>query len=476
MSEAAEAAEVLDPRIAALESQVDRLQQQLEHCTRSIQAWQAAEARTLAQLDDVARSLSEVIGGDVPLHRRSVAAQVALPFRLSDRLVEDRMVDAAGLCNRWPSWLAAFEDGEIAAEHLRVLQRLAVPIEVQPDLDAAAVDRFAAEALAVAREVSPGRLEPRVRRLADALVDAPLTVRHRAARAARCVWVVPDRDGMSVLGMRVPSVLASAIDDRLTQIARSKPDDDPRTIGNVRADTACELLLTGADAAGLPGFGHVRGVVHVTVPAETLRRVDRVAPAQGEGRVEPVGQRPRDGHERPDALDALPPADLDGEPLDPESARMLAALATRWRSVSVDPATGGPGPVTTRTPSAAQREWLGLRDGTCRFPGCTSSAWRCDLDHTIPWDSGGGTSTGNLAHLCRRHHTLKHHGDGTAWHWKVEHLGHGVLAWTDPVGRVYVDTPTPIGPSATRPVFTDVDPPPATPPPVAAASPGPPPF
>lgn len=43
----------------------------------------------------------------------------------------------------------------------------------------------------------------------------------------------------------------------------------------------------------------------------------------------------------------------------------------------------------------------------------------------------------NLAHLCRRHHILKHH---TAW--RVRQLSDGVLEWTSPTGRVYRDIPT----------------------------------
>lgn len=31
-----------------------------------------------------------------------------------------------------------------------------------------------------------------------------------------------------------------------------------------------------------------------------------------------------------------------------------------------------------------------------------------DIDHTTDVQYGGITANGNLAHLCRRHHTLKH--------------------------------------------------------------------
>lgn len=47
------------------------------------------------------------------------------------------------------------------------------------------------------------------------------------------------------------------------------------------------------------------------------------------------------------------------------------------------------------------------RDGTCIFPGCTRSAWSCQLDHRIPYDDGGQTNAANLYCLCAHHHNLK---------------------------------------------------------------------
>ncbi len=61
-----------------------------------------------------------------------------------------------------------------------------------------------------------------------------------------------------------------------------------------------------------------------------------------------------------------------------------------------------------------------------------------DLDHTRDAAFGGETSDANLAALCRRHHVLKHQ---TPWH--VTQLGDGLLEWTSPSGRTYVDRPPP---------------------------------
>lgn len=47
------------------------------------------------------------------------------------------------------------------------------------------------------------------------------------------------------------------------------------------------------------------------------------------------------------------------------------------------------------------------RDGRCIFPGCSRSAWSCQLDHRIPYDDGGQTNAANLYCLCAHHHNMK---------------------------------------------------------------------
>ncbi|WP_370455354.1 HNH endonuclease [Diaminobutyricimonas sp. LJ205] len=59
-----------------------------------------------------------------------------------------------------------------------------------------------------------------------------------------------------------------------------------------------------------------------------------------------------------------------------------------------------------------------------------------DLDHTIAKEHGGPNTAANLAHLCRKHHRLKH-----LTGWSVEQLDHGVLRWTSPTGHQYTSEP-----------------------------------
>ena len=62
----------------------------------------------------------------------------------------------------------------------------------------------------------------------------------------------------------------------------------------------------------------------------------------------------------------------------------------------------------TRVIRTAMRRALALRDGGCRFPGCTAT--RVDGHHIEHWIDGGETSLDNLVSLCRGHHTLLHEG------------------------------------------------------------------
>ncbi len=98
---------------------------------------------------------------------------------------------------------------------------------------------------------------------------------------------------------------------------------------------------------------------------------------------------------------------------------------------------------------------LRARDRHCRFPGCTTPATRCDIDHTHDHALGGPTTHTNLAHLCQRHHTQKH-----LTRWNVTQLPGGVLEWTSPTGRTYTDEPLPYSPAIH---FLPDDPPPPDP-------------
>lgn len=65
---------------------------------------------------------------------------------------------------------------------------------------------------------------------------------------------------------------------------------------------------------------------------------------------------------------------------------------------------------TTRVPTPAIRNALVVRDGGCRFAGCTRPPVWCDAHHIVHWLAGGRTSLFNLILVCRFHHTMIHDG------------------------------------------------------------------
>lgn len=223
----------------------------------------------------------------------------------------------------------------------------------------------------------------------------------------------------------IPSVQAHAIFNRWTKGATAMDDPlDERTLGQRRADLFMHVNLAEIDgevAGFVPdehddfAFVHwYRGIqaeVFLEVPVMTLI---------GESDV---------------------PATLDGTvPIDPVTARILVSEAPGLTRVLTHPETGvvlSIGRERYRIPKPL-RDWLRLRDLRCRFPGCNIPAHRCDIDHGIEWQDGGETNANNLGNLCTGHHTLK---GNTLW--TVEHAqdGSGVIKWTTPSGRTYIDYP-----------------------------------
>ena len=374
---------------------------------------------------------------DLPL--RSLAAEIGAATRTPDRGVGARMADAAMVRDLFPRTLSALADGEISARHLRTIVDAGARID-----DAPARAAYEADAVDVARRESPGRTRAAVTRLAEQHAPRSLSERHDQARTSRHVRVQDADDGMSMLTALLPSMVAHAAMDRLTTMAltvreagRSTADDgtrgldahgdlvrDRRTLDELRADVFADLLLTGHATTvvsdGAPGVAEsIRPHVQVVIPAATLLGGDRPGELAG------------------------------GTVIDPDTARFLAGAASGWDRLFADPVTGVVTAVDRYRPSEAQRRVLAARDEHCRFPGCRIPVRRCDIDHTIAAQHDGPTEISNLAHLCRRHHTLKHHSA-----WRVTQLPDGTLRWVSPNGRTHDDRP------ARTVRFTTTDPPP----------------
>ena len=408
-------------------ARIEALLDDLTRTRRELAALQAREAELLASALDIARAQDERASAsvmrDIPL--RSLAAQIGLALRVSDRTIQQRIDTSTILVLRFPATLAALASGGLDQAHARVITEAGLAID-DPDVRAT----FESAAVDIARRETPGRLRAALRVLAQRLHPVPLAERHRAAASARDVMVRDGDDGMAELVATLPAVIAHGILDRLTQLARATVDArevgpngagatetcatrDERRLGEVRADALADLLLTGhsspeVSSTSLPAAQAIIAQVSITVPALTLLGDDDGDAAELVGRG----------------------------PIDPATARRLAGAASGWDRVLTHPVTGSVLAVDRYRPSEHQRRSLRVRDEHCRFPGCRQPARRCDVDHTVAREHDGPTELGNLAHLCRRHHVLKHHSA-----WRVTHRADGVLEWTSPTGRTYPDAP-----------------------------------
>ncbi|QHC60075.1 HNH endonuclease signature motif containing protein [Rathayibacter sp. VKM Ac-2760] len=366
------------------------------------------------------------------LVERSIRAELAVAYSLSEREVSRRLETAQMLTEHLPLTRVLLRDAKILWEVGEAICRTASSL---PEESRSALDERAADA---AVTMSIAQLRRALIRWREELHEQPLAERHALAREDRAVWVSPDVDGMATLCLHAPAPAVSGAYDRLRRIARTLSDEgDPRTLQQLSADAAVDLLCDGDVAGTTPDAAHrpdptfvsgVRAEVRLTLAASTAVGLD----------------------------DA--PADLDGYgPVPAAIARELIRTAASFTRVLTDPDTGAVVSVgrTWRVPPPQMRLHLQLRDQTCRFPGCTRSASTSEADHAIEWRNGGETSLENLVSLCTSHHHVRH-GD----QWSYCRDDDGGITWTTPTGRRISTRPPPLPgrppDPPPRPRFVDV--------------------
>lgn len=408
----------------------------------------ATDVRTLAFLRESA--IDEVVHDpgvpSVELTRRidhalrELVGEYAAVTRQAPTTVRAAMERAHTFVTRFAATVEALEAGTITRRHADVILHAGERID-----DAEQRAAYEELALDAARSRAPGQLDTYATRVAEAFMTESLD--ERAARACRdrAVWVDGHDDGTAELHAVGPALQVHAMHALLTAeadaVRRRAADEaaasgtrardvEPRTVAQLRFDAlAAHVLAADLPTAG-PAFGalgNVRAEIAVTIPATAL-----VADGRDSG----------DGDDSTRGV-----ALLNGRtPVPVGPVRDALARAASFLRVSTDPITGVPVAVDRRMPTVRMRDLLRLRDGTCRFPGCSMPAARCQIDHTVAAEHGGPTSLDNLAHLCVGDHTLKHQS-----RMRVEQSGPGVLRWTTPTGRVVVVGPEPIALPVARP-------------------------
>ncbi|KQR22576.1 hypothetical protein ASF79_10145 [Agreia sp. Leaf335] len=310
---------------------------------------------------------------------------------------------STALVDRLPATLAAVAAGAVSWEHAEVIAKHA------DGLEGDALTAYDARLAALAAEVNPKQLDRKARAQVELAQPSTAVERAEKAAATRRIYVDPGADGMAYLTLFAPAPEIHAIADRAARLAAGlRAGGDPRSMGHLKLDVLCDLMLNGETS--IPGATRgVRGRVHIMVPAMTLLGLgDEAAILRGYG------------------------------PIDPATAAQLTAEATSWRRILTDPITGRILTTDPRDyrPTARMIDHARLVHPTCVFPGCTVPSERADIDHTEDHAFGGHTTSENLAPLSQGHHKVKHHT-----RWQIVQNGEDTLTATSPAGYQYTIRP-----------------------------------
>lgn len=346
----------------------------------------------------------------------SAAAEVASAMTIGHRRASAQMRIAIALRDRLPRVAALYRRGLLSSRLVSTITwrtHLVDSDEAIALIDAAVADRatkwgsLSEYKLTESIDTWIERYDPdAVRRLKTATRTRNFTVGDS-----------DDETGVASVWGKLLATDAAVLDRRVTEMAREVCDDDPRTIGERRADALGALaagndhLLCACGSDTCPTTGRPRSsnvVIHVladqsavdgtsTEPSAALIVGGGVLPApllkeviRGGAKVRPI-RKPSD---------------------EPEP---------RYR------------------PSAELAEFVRNRDLYCRFPGCDVPADRCDIDHTVPYPLGP-THASNLKCECRKHHLMKTFYTGVGG-WNDTQLPDGTVVWTAPSGRKYTTKP-----------------------------------
>ena len=340
----------------------------------------------------------------------AVSAEVAAALRMSQGLAASQLRYARAMRERLPQLAAVFHAGDIDQQ---TFATIVYRTDLITDRDVlATVD--AQLALTVVRwpSMTRGRLAGHIDKIV-AKADADAVRRRTQRRTEREVWFADVEGGLSEIHGSLLSPDAHALDKRLTALAATVCEHDPRTREQRRAD-ALAALAAGADRLGCRCG--LRDCAAGQRPAATPVVIYVIAE-----------------HAAVDGRSGATASEVCADGLiAPEFVAELAAgakLVPLTHPADVPPESG-------YTPSRKLADFVRCRDLTCRWPGCDRPAFDCDLDHTVPYADGGPTHASNLKCYCRTHHLVK-----TFWGWRDQQLPDGTIILNSPAGKTYVTTP-----------------------------------
>ena len=375
----------------------------------------AAQARITVAFDGSQRAAQAAAGVPAKDQGRGVAAQVALARRESPHK-GNQLLGLAHTLLQMPHSLAALATGKTNEHRAKILVRETVILSAEhrtqldtelaaklPGLGDAGVER---EARKIAYRLDPGSA---VRRARKAASDRRISIRPAPDTMAYVTGLLPVAEGVAVYAA-------------LTRHADTlKATGDPRTRGQIMADTFVERVTGQSTAAAVP--------VEVQ-----LVMTDRALLGDDHEPARVVGYGPVPAWLARSLLAAT------GE---------VATQAKAWvRRLYTSPATGDLVAMDSRRRlfTGKLRQFLVLRDEVCRTPWCDAPIRH--LDHTERATDGGPTTQVNGGGRCV---ACNHTKEAPGWEARASRDGprdgpRHAITLTTPTGHTYTSTaPDPPG-------------------------------
>jgi hypothetical protein len=411
---------------------------------RRLASW--AQSRELAAIAELRRRRVQDDEGNDPGHRildahESVCQEVSAALTVTGNAASTLVHLAERLTTTLPGTRRALESGRIDLPKARVL------CDLTDGLDPELCQHLEATVLPTADQRTTGQLRRRIRTLIQRMAPEHLQQRKREAVRDRRLEIWDDEhsatSNLVVTGL--DPLQAHTTFNRITAAARAmRADGDPRTLHQLRADLARQLLR------GHPLPDAIR--LAVASGGREARAVPDAEWSMEDGSPRTVAvPEPSADDAASDALAALVAELTDreltglrdhlkatGRALPFRITRVVQELHDRLANLrdswcrTHDPAHGR----TVYRPSTSLRRAVEARYVTCAFPTCNQRSSRCDLDHTIPWGRGKSCQC-NLAPLCRKHHRTKQTPG-----WRLLQPWPGLLIWITPSGRWHITLPT----------------------------------
>lgn len=339
----------------------------------------AAEARLCAQLLDYESQESAITAREdvEPLkkmfNKLNTTAEIAAAGHWSESQTKSRMHAIRNVQTRTPRVWAAFGSGYIDMPAVRLISQTIDSlheVESVAALDACVVD--------YAKAHTSEELRRWLRRFVERLEADHAEKRADEQRKARFVKIQHADDGMSWITAYVPSPAAAAIERRLHKEARALTHDE-RTLSQREADLFISWATCGENGEAAP-----HAEIAVVVDADVL-----------------AGARAGFA-ESSDGAWSAPAAWITEIALagDPVWYRLIQEPVSQ-DILSIE--------YVGRFAPKLLRRALEFKYRTCATEGCTVPAWKCEIDHKIPWPRGRTTAS-NTQPLSKTHHGLKGHG------------------------------------------------------------------